>query len=138
MSIKELTARQRRVLPFMVACKSLRDASRASGIRLATIHKWSRNPTFRAELEQMKDAVVGDVVAKLKTNCMKATDVLVGLMDSQSEQVKRGAANDIIEHTKSFMQMRELESRLEKLEIAIKGGAEWESQTEKFIDLRRA
>jgi hypothetical protein len=47
---------------------------------------------------------------------MQATDVLVDLMESENEAIRRGSANDILNHTHTFVEMSELAMRLDNLE----------------------
>lgn len=62
-------------------------------------------------------------------HCMKATDVLVDLMESENETVRRGSANDILNHTHTFVEMRELAMRLDTLEKTMKERNEpWQSK----------
>lgn len=122
----ELNERQKRMLAFLLTCKTIKEASKKAGVRLATVFKWMRDPEFKAELERLREEIIGDVVNRLKIHCMQATEVLVDLLGSQSETVRRGAANDIISHTQSFMTLRDIEGRVEALEQSIKDkGEQW-------------
>lgn len=127
-TINELNERQKRILTFLLTSKSVKEAASLAGVRLATVFRWLKEPVFRAELERLREEVISDVVSRLKVQCLNASDVLVSLLGSQSESIRRGAANDIITHTQTFMNIRDIEGRLEKLEQSIKdnkGESSW-------------
>jgi hypothetical protein len=92
----ELNARQKKIMTYLLSCRTVREASQKAGIRLATVFKWLKDPVFKAELDRLREEVISDVVDRLKVHCMKATDVLVDLMESENETIRRGSANDIL------------------------------------------
>ena len=109
--------------------RTVKEASQKAGIRLATVFKWLKNPIFKAELDRLREEIISDVVDRLKVHCMKATDVLVNLMESENEVIRRGSANDILNHTHTFVEMRELAIRLDAVEKNIKERSEpWPSK----------
>lgn len=116
----ELSARQKKIMTYLLCCRTVKEAAQKAGIRLATVFKWLKDPIFKQELERLREEVISDVVNRLKIHCMKATEVLVDLMESENETVRRGSANDILNHTTTFVEMRDLENRLDVLEKAIK------------------
>ena len=116
----QLSTKQKKVITHLLSCRSIKEASEQSGIRLATIFKWLKDPLFKEELDRLREEVISDVVDRLKTYCAKATDVLVDLMGSENENIRRGAANDILNHTHTFVEMRELAIRLDTLEKTMK------------------
>jgi phage terminase small subunit len=125
----ELNTRQKIVITYLLVCKTVKEAAQKAGVRLATVFKWLKDPVFKAELDRLREEVIADVADRLKVHCMKATEVLVDLMDSENEQIKRGSANDILNHTHAFIEMRELSVRLEALEKVIQERNEpWQSK----------
>lgn len=106
----KLTARQKNIITHLLCCRTVKEASQKAGVRLATVFKWLKDPGFKAELDRLREEVISDVVDRLKVHCMKATDVLVDLMESENETIRRGSANDILNHTHTFGEMRELVS----------------------------
>ncbi len=125
----ELNARQKKIMTYLLCCRTVKEAAQKAGIRLATVFKWLKDPIFKAELDRLREEVISDVADRLKVYCMKATDVLVDLMNSENEQIRRGSANDILNHTHAFIEMRELSVRLEALEKVIQERNEpWQSK----------
>lgn len=113
----ELNARQKKAILHLLSAKTVKEAAREAKIRLATLYKWMKCPVFRAELERLRSEIVSDTVAQLKVFSLQAVGVLADLMNSsESEQIKRGCATDILENTRSFIQLRDLEVRLAAIE----------------------
>lgn len=116
----EMNARQRKAILHLISARTVKQAATEAKIRLATLYKWMKCPVFRAELERLRSEIVSDTVAQLKVYSLQAVNVLAELMNtSESEQVKRGCATDLLENTRSFIQLRDLENRLAALENAI-------------------
>lgn len=125
----ELNPRQRKIMTYLLCCRTVKEASQKAGIRLATVFRWLKGPSFKAELDRLREEVISDVVDRLKVHCMQATDVLVDLMESENEVIRRGSANDILNHTHTFVEMRELAMRLDAVEKTIKERSEpWPSK----------
>lgn len=110
----ELNARQKKIMTYLLFCRTVKEAARKAGVRLTTVFKWLKDPLFKAELNRLREEVVSNVVDRLKMHCMKATDVLIDLMESENEAIRRGCANDILNHTHTFVEMHELAMRLER------------------------
>lgn len=116
----ELNARQRKAILHLLSARTVKQAAKEGRIRLGTLYKWMKDPLFRNELERMRSEIVSDTVAQLKVYSLQAVGVLADLMiNSDSDSIKRGCAGDILENTRSFIQMRDMELRLEALEAAI-------------------
>lgn len=116
----ELNSRQRRAILHLLSAKTVKQAAKEAKVRLATLYKWMKCPVFRAELERLRSEIVSDTVARLKVHSLQAVGVLADLMNfSENEQIKRGCATDILENTRSFIQLRDLETRLAILEEAL-------------------
>lgn len=116
----ELNQRQRKAILHLISARTVKEAAKQGKIRLATLYRWMKCPVFRAELERLRSEIVSDTVAQLKVYSLQAVNVLAELMNnSESDSIKRGCATDILENTRSFIQMRDMELRLEALEESI-------------------
>ncbi len=116
----ELNARQRKAILHLLSAKTIKQAAKDAKIRLPTLYKWMKEPLFRDELERLRSEIVSDTVATLKVYSLQAVGVLADLMNnSETETIKRGCAGDILENTRSFIQIKDMEQRLEALENAI-------------------
>lgn len=116
----ELNPRQRKAILHLLSARTVKQAAKQAKIRLPTLYKWMKEPAFREELERLRSEIVSDTVAQLKVYSLQAVGVLADLMNSsENEQIKRGCATDILENTRSFIQLRDLENRLAAIEDAI-------------------
>ena len=107
-------------LPILAITPNYCEAARKIGCSTEQIYKWLKNEEFRAELEKLRSRIVDDAVGKLKSHVTKAVDTLALLMDDESSGVRRAACNDILNHVSKFIELKELETRLVKLESALK------------------
>lgn len=116
----ELNPRQKKAILHLLSSRTVKQAAKEAKIRLPTLYKWMKESRFREELERLRSEIVSDTVAQLKVYSLQAVCVLADLMNtSESETIKRGCATDILENARSFIQMRDMEIRLEALENAI-------------------
>jgi hypothetical protein len=111
-----LSARQKKALPFFISSSSEVEACRLSKVSKQTFYEWLKNPLFKSELERLRNELINEAVGNLKANIGKAVNTLVILLDDTNSQVRRGAANDILNHIAKFKELQELEDRIESLE----------------------
>lgn len=118
---EKLTRRQLHVLPFLISNPTVESASRQSGISAKQIFDWLNQSLFRQELENRKNEGVNQAVDRLKLTASKACDTLINLLDNaQSDSIKHRVAVDMLNMTLKFMEFRDVEQRLRKLEDTIK------------------
>lgn len=103
-------------LAVLATTTNYSEAARILGVGTERIYTWLKDPEFKAELEKLRSCLVEDAVSKMKAYTTKAVDTLANLMDDDVSQVRRGAANDILNHVGRFMELKELERRIEILE----------------------
>lgn len=115
-----LSRRQLHVLPFLIGNPSVETASKLSGVSAKRIFEWLNQSTFREELETRKNDGVNQAVDRLKLSANKACDTLISLLDNaQSDSIKHRVAVDMLNMTLKFMEFRDVEQRLRKLEETI-------------------
>lgn len=115
-----LTRRQLHVLPFLISNLTVESAAKQSGISAKQIFDWLQQPSFRKELENRKNEGVNQAVDRLKATASKACDTLIGLLDhAESESVRHRVAIDMLNMTLKFMEFRDVEQRIRKLEDTI-------------------
>jgi AcrR family transcriptional regulator len=122
---KTLTAKQSRVIPYLLAAPSIEAGCRRAKISKGAVYQWLKDETFRQELKRQRDELIERALDSLKANVAKATETLVRLLDSESEQIQARAAEDILEFTQKALEHEELERRIGELEarIAQRGGS---------------
>lgn len=117
-----LTRRQLHALPFLISSPSVELAAKQSGVSTKQIFDWLKQPPFRQELEKRKNAAVDQAIDRLKVTASKACDTLINLLDhAQSESIKHRVAIDMLNMTLKFMEFRDVEQRLRKLEEVVTG-----------------
>lgn len=117
-----LTRRQLHVLPFLMNNLTIEAASKQSGVSAKQIFDWLNHPPFRQELERRKNEAVDQAVDRLKLTANKACDTLISLLDNaQSDSIKHRVAVDMLNMALKFMEFKDVEQRLRKLEETITG-----------------
>lgn len=115
-----LTRRQLHAFPFLISNPSIELAAKQSGISAKQIFDWLNQPAFRQELENRKNDAVNQAVDRLKATASKACDTLIGLLDhAESESVRHRVAIDMLNMTLKFMEFKDVEQRIRKLEDTI-------------------
>jgi transposase len=113
---KALTARQARVIPYLLAAPSFEEGCKRAGVSKVTVYGWLKQEIFRQELKRQRDELIERALDNLKANVSKATETLVKLLDSKSEPIRARAAEDIIEFAQKAIEHEELEKRVQALE----------------------
>ena len=117
---EQLSDKQLRAIPFLLAAASIEEGCKQAKVARATVYEWLKNETFRDELRRHREDIVTGALETLKANVSKATEALVGLLDSQNESIKHRTAKDIIEFTLRTTEDEGLEARIEALEERLK------------------
>ncbi len=115
-----LTRRQLHALPFLISNPNIELAAKQSGISAKQIFDWLNQPAFRQELENRKNEAVNQAVDRLKATASKACETLIGLLDNaESESVRHRVAIDLLNMTLKYMEFKDVEQRIRKLEDTI-------------------
>lgn len=119
---KKLTDRQAKTIPYLLSCSTIQRAAKEAGVSVTQLYEWMNDTEslFKDELNRQRDEVLEYAINKIKSGMTKAADVLVDLMDSENESIKRGAANDILHNVFKFKELQEIESRLDSIEKLVK------------------
>ena len=117
---EELTKRQLQVLPFLLACPTYEEAARQAHVSVKQIYCWLKTSAFKAELDRRRNEIVQEAVNKLKYHTTKAADTLVLLLSHSNPTIQRGVANDLLNHVAKFVELREIEERIQFLEAKVK------------------
>ena len=117
---EKLTRRQLHVLPFLISNPTIESAAKQSGVSPKQIFDWLNQPAFRHALENRKNDAVNQAVDRLKATASKACDTLIGLLDhAESESIRHRVAVDMLNMTLKFMEFKDVEQRIRKLEDTI-------------------
>ena len=82
---KALTARQMRVIPYLLDAPSIEEGCRRAKVSKVTVYEWLKQEMFRQELKRQRDELIRGALDSLKANVTKATETLLKLLDSDSE-----------------------------------------------------
>ena len=117
---ERLTRRQLHVLPFLISNPTVESAAKQSGVSSKQIFDWLNQSAFRQELENRKNDAVNQAVDRLKATASKACETLIGLLDNaESESVRHRVAIDLLNMTLKYMEFKDVEQRIRKLEDTI-------------------
>ena len=81
--MEELTAKQKRVIPYLLGAPSLEEGCKRAHVSKAAVYGWLKDETFRLELKRQRDAVIERALDNLKANISKATGTLVKHLNSE-------------------------------------------------------
>lgn len=115
----QLTDRQKRLIPYLAAAKSIEAGCREAGISDVTFYKYNSNPAFRQALQDARDDLVRQSMETLKGHVGKAVQELAALLDAKSPETRRKAAVDLIGIYMKWRDSVELADRLESVETLI-------------------
>lgn len=116
----ELTRRQLQALPYLLACATYEEAAHQANVSVKQIYCWLKTTTFKAELDRRRNEIIEEAVNKLKCNTTKAADTLVTLLSHSNPMIQRGVANDLLNHVAKFIELQEIEERIQFLEAKVK------------------
>jgi Na+/phosphate symporter len=114
--MSELSARQRRTIPFIVASPTIVEGLEKAKLSRKTFYQWLEQPEFKKELDRQRNEVAKNALDTLTQSLAKAVDVLVKLLDSADDRLKRLAANDILSHFLERKAIEDLDKRLAAIE----------------------
>ncbi len=120
---EELSDKQRSALIHLVSGHTIEQGCKDAGISRDCFYRWLENPTFKAELSRLRDAIFLDAIEQLKHSMKLACHTLQALCEDPEcpPAVKRGAASDIISHLMKWRETQDLEKRITQLEEHVKG-----------------
>ena len=116
MKTKELTTTQKRTICNILSSKSIVEAARKTKINRKTIYAWLENPVFKAELEKRINQILNGAFTELQLSFTESIQVLRELMKSDNESIKLHSSKTIMQFVINFLEMKEIEQRLEKIE----------------------
>jgi len=116
---KALTARQTRVIPYLLDASSIEEGCKRARVSKVTVYAWLKHENFRQELKRQRDEMIERALNSLKANIAKATETLVKHLDSKRENISIRAAESIITFAQKAIEFENLEKRIGALEERI-------------------
>jgi hypothetical protein len=87
-----MTRNQQRGLVALLSTASVAAAARASGLSRETLHRWLRDPDFRAVLDRHRDEAFRITLCRVVSAAGRAVETLTGLLRYGSPRVQLKAA----------------------------------------------
>jgi len=116
MSETKLTARQLKAIPFIVTSPTYTEGADKAGIDRVTLHRWLKEPDFKAELDSQRQEVAQEAFGVLQQSLTKAVETLAGMLGGDDSRLKSPVCNDIIGPVLKHKELAEIEERLAELE----------------------
>lgn len=116
---QEITEKQRRAIPYLVAAKDVESGCREAKITTTTYYDWIRNNNFETALQAARNEIINGAMLTLKSHVGQAVDELAKLLASSNEEIRRKTANNIIELSLRWHEAGAIETRLEEIERII-------------------
>lgn len=111
-----LNNRQLKAIPILIGCDTVEGAAKEAGISKNTLYTWMQQQEFSDAVSAARRKLFDKAMNKLLTISMKSVLTLEKLLDSQSDAVRRAAANDILGHALKYKELNEIEERLDSVE----------------------
>ena len=116
-SVSSLTVRQAKAIPIILKARNIETGCTQAGISKARFYKWLKeSEEFAKAYKQQRGVLIDEAMESLKASVSKAVDTLTGLLDSESETLRRAVSNDILGHIFKIRELQDIEERLESIE----------------------
>ncbi len=107
----KLSVKQRKAIFHLIACSTVKEALKKTGISHQTYFHWIQQSLFQDALRDAREKVFEDAFDFLKFNVKKGAETLVDLLDAESESVRRQTANDILNHLQKHREINDIQLR---------------------------
>ncbi|MGB9799624.1 MAG: terminase small subunit [Thermanaerothrix sp.] len=118
MTMKDLSARQKRFLQALLTSKSAREAAQKAGIGEKTAYRWLRLPQVQSALAEAEGQILAETMRRLLGMAGGAADVLHDLLNNPrllpTERLK--VAQAVLDNLLRLRNVTTLEARLAELE----------------------
>ena len=103
--------------------ESIRDAAKEAGIAEATLHRYLKDESFKAEYHAAKREVIDHVICRLQQSAGKAVKALVEISGDEEApaSARVSAARTILEISMKAIEFEDLEKRIAALEKIVTG-----------------
>jgi hypothetical protein len=92
-----MTRNQQTGLLALLSTPSVAAAARASGLSRETLHRWLRDPAFRAELDRYREEAFQVALCQVMATAERAVGTLTGLLRYSSPRVQLKAAKAVLD-----------------------------------------
>ncbi|VTT97979.1 hypothetical protein : Uncharacterized protein OS=Thermodesulfatator indicus (strain DSM 15286 / JCM 11887 / CIR29812) GN=Thein_1510 PE=4 SV=1 [Gemmataceae bacterium] len=114
-----VTNRQERVASALACGNTIAAASRACKVSQTIIHRWFKQPAFKARVAELRNELTNRAIGRLADMMAgSAADALASLLDSKSDTVRLDSVKAVYDLFINVTNAAELKNRIEQLESA--------------------
>ena len=119
--IKNVTLSENQMKAIQLLMRSLPvvEVARDTGVNRVTIYRWLKNELFISELDKRKNELIRRSSRKLAGAMDQAIQVLIDLLKSKQQNVRRLAAGNLIDYCMKFSNFTDIEKRVKSLESIV-------------------
>ncbi len=121
-SKSELSGRQQKAIAEVLAGPTVTEALRRAKVGRTQWYTWLNDPQFKSYYETRRKQLTDEAFESVRTALTRAVNVLVNLLDDQTntdDRLRRQAAIDLI---KIHLDQNEMADLVERVELLEKGG----------------
>ena len=100
-----LCSRQIRAIPHLLRAPTIEEGCRRARVSRAAVYLWLENESFRDELRRQREKLTAIALEGLGASVVKASAVLVGLLESPKDHVRLKAAETIVRLARRSMML---------------------------------
>src|SRR6266849_686486 len=115
---EKLTRKQDQAIAALLACPSILDAARQSGVAEVTLYRWQKLEVFECAYREARRQVVQQAIVQVQAACSEAVATLRAIMkDSAAPASARvSAAKTVLDTAIKAVELEDLEARIAALE----------------------
>jgi len=113
---ENLTPKQGRAIAALLSETTVAGAAEKIGISEVTLHRWLKQPAFKAAFRAARRELVEKAIALLQQGSSAASATLIRLLSSGSDSVRLRAATAILDQANKGLELIDFEERLTALE----------------------
>jgi phage terminase small subunit len=115
-SVQGLTHRQKTFIHVYLEAKTVEDACRSAKVAKGTVYNWMKDPLFQEELKRQREELIKSAFHRLTSYFDRAIITYVNLLASESETIRKGTAEGIINRILKFTEQEGIIERIEAIE----------------------
>ncbi len=104
----------------ILSSRSLEEARKRVKAAKGTFYGWLKDPNFQEELSRQKQALVRQVVNRLRFGIGQATEKLLALLENERPSVQLRSAQTILDYGFRAVEFEDIEGRLSAIEVKLR------------------
>lgn len=115
---EKLTRKQDQAIAALIACPSILDAARQSGVAVETLYRWLKLETFQTAYRDARRQVVQQAIVQVQQATGEAVTTLRAIMQDGTApaSARVSAAKTVLDTAVKAVELEDLEQRLAALE----------------------